>query len=192
MIISEAVAMTGSAGHNAGGGDFGQFIMSILPIVAIGAVFYMFLIRPQQKKAKQHQDLLSALRKGDRVVTTGGLIGVVSKILNDREVQLEIADNVRVKVVRHMISEVLGNLDGMSHTTHVAHASHAATREEKHESKGGSHAGEHHPAGKTTPKKAPESPTKGTTKGATAPKSASSGKTVPQKRSPRPSSPKKS
>ncbi len=88
------------------GGMFGG-IEPLIPLVLIFVVFYFLLIRPQQKKAKQHKELLTALRRGDRVVTGGGLIGTISKVLNERELQVEIADGVKVRVVRGMITEVL-------------------------------------------------------------------------------------
>lgn len=85
----------------AAGGGFGAFI----PLILIFVVFYFLLIRPQQKKAKEHQQFLANLKKGDTVVTSGGLYGTVTG-LNDTVVTLEIADNVRVKVAR---SYVLGS-----------------------------------------------------------------------------------
>lgn len=79
----------------AAGGGFGAFI----PLILIFVVFYFLLIRPQQKKAKEHQQFLSNLKKGDAVITSGGLYGTVTG-LTDTVVTLEIADNVRVKVAR--------------------------------------------------------------------------------------------
>ena len=81
--------------------------MSLLPLVLIFIIFYFFLIRPQQKKARQHQQMITDLRRGDRVVTTGGMLGVIVKIIDDQEVQLEIAENVRVRFIKNMISDVL-------------------------------------------------------------------------------------
>lgn len=96
------------ASAQAGGFNFGGFdLMSILPLVLIFAVFYLFLIRPQQKKAQQQKDLLSSLRRGDRVLTVGGLIGVITKVINDQELQVEIADDVRVRVARAMVADRL-------------------------------------------------------------------------------------
>ena len=100
MLISPAYA------QSLGGGE-GAMIMQILPIVLIFAVFYFLLIRPQQKKVRQHRELISALRRGDRVVTAGGIIGTVAKVVNDTEILVEIAEGVRVRVVRAQISEVL-------------------------------------------------------------------------------------
>ncbi|MEC9022465.1 MAG: preprotein translocase subunit YajC, partial [Pseudomonadota bacterium] len=79
---------------------------SLLPLVLIFVVFYFLLIRPQQKKQKQHREMLQALRRGDRVVTAGGIIGLIIKVNSETELTLEIADGVRVKVARGMISDV--------------------------------------------------------------------------------------
>jgi len=90
-----------------GGFDF----MSILPLVLIFAVFYFFLIRPQQKKAQEQKNLLSTLRRGDRIITTGGLIGVIHKVVNDQELQVEIAEGVRVRVARSMVTTILSKTE---------------------------------------------------------------------------------
>ncbi len=86
-------------------------VMAFLPLVLIFGVFYFLLIRPQQKKMKAHQDMLASIRRGDKVVTNGGIIGTVVKLTNDRELQVEIADNVRVRVLRSMIAEVLAKTE---------------------------------------------------------------------------------
>ncbi len=100
MLISPAYAQ-------AAGGGMGFDLVSILPLVLIFVVFYFLLIRPQQKKVKTHKAMVGALRRGDRVVTSGGLIAVVSKVIGDNELQLEIADGVRVRAVRSSVSELL-------------------------------------------------------------------------------------
>jgi preprotein translocase subunit YajC len=92
---------------SAGGFD----IMSLLPLALIFVVFYFFLIRPQQKKVQEQKNLISSLRRGDRVVTSGGIIGLITKVLNDQEVQVEIAEGVRVRVARAMISDVISKTD---------------------------------------------------------------------------------
>jgi preprotein translocase subunit YajC len=84
----------------------GDFIGMILPLVLIMGVFYFLLIRPQQKKAKDHQAMLSKVAKGDTVVTHGGLIGKVTKIVDDNEIQVEIGENVKVRVLRGGIHDV--------------------------------------------------------------------------------------
>lgn len=91
----------------ANGGGAGFDIMQVVPIVLMFVVFYFLLIRPQQKKARSHQEMLKELRRGDRVVTAGGIMGTVDKLVNDAEVSLEIADNVKVRVVKSTITEVL-------------------------------------------------------------------------------------
>lgn len=80
--------------------------MGLLPLVLIFVVMYFLVIRPQSKKAKEHQAMISGLRKGDRVVTSGGLIGTISKVL-DAELEIEIAPNVHVMVARPMITTLL-------------------------------------------------------------------------------------
>lgn len=99
MWISPAYAQA------AGGGDAG--LVSLLPLVLIFVVFYFLLIRPQQKKMKAHKAMIEAVRRGDRVVTGGGLIGTVTKVLSETELQVEIADGVRVRVARGTLQEVL-------------------------------------------------------------------------------------
>ena len=97
----------------AAGGGAGA-LTSLLPLVLIFVVFYFLLIRPQQKKVKEHKAMVEALRRGDRVVTGGGLIGTVSKVINDGEVQVEIAEGVRVRIVRSMVQEVLSKTEPVS------------------------------------------------------------------------------
>jgi preprotein translocase subunit YajC len=101
MFISPAWAQA------AGGAGGGFDIMSLMPIVLIFAVFYFLMIRPQQKKMKAHQAMLAALRRGDKIVTGGGLFGTVTKVVNDQEAVVEIAEGVRVRVARSTISSVL-------------------------------------------------------------------------------------
>ncbi len=106
LFITAAYADTAPAAPGSG-----FDIMSFLPIILIFGVFYFLILRPQQAKAKQHQKTLAALRRGDRVVTAGGLMGTISKIVSDQEVQVEIADDVKVRVIRAMITEVLSKSD---------------------------------------------------------------------------------
>lgn len=103
MFISPAFAQTGA---DPGGG----IVMQILPLVLIMVVFYFLLIRPQQKIRKQHADMVAALKKGDVIVTSGGMIGKVKSVADD-EVRVELAPNVEVRVVRHTISEVRSKTD---------------------------------------------------------------------------------
>ena len=102
MFISQAFAQAASSG----GGS--SFLIQIAPLILIFAVFYFLLIRPQQKKMKDHKAMVAALAKGDKVVTAGGLMGTIFKIEDDKIATIEIAENVRVKVVRSTISEIVG------------------------------------------------------------------------------------
>lgn len=99
MFVSPAYAQA------AGGGGSG--IEAFLPLILIFVVFYFLLIRPQQKKMKDHKATLAAIRRGDKVVTGGGIIGTVTKVIDDNEVTVQIADNVKVRVQRGLISSVL-------------------------------------------------------------------------------------
>ncbi len=100
MLISPAYAQAAEDG-GAGG------MLQLLPLVLIFVVFYFLLIRPQQKKMKAHRSMVEALKRGDKVVTGGGLLGTVTKAPDGGEVQVEIAEGVRVKVMRHTIQEIL-------------------------------------------------------------------------------------
>lgn len=91
-------------------------LMQFVPLVLIFVVFYFLLIRPQQKKAKEHQDFLSNMKKGDAVVTSGGLIGTITG-LTDTVVTLEVADNVRVKVSRPYVLGAVGTAKGEACST---------------------------------------------------------------------------
>ena len=84
----------------------GDLFGMVLPLLMIMVVFYFLLIRPQQKKAKEHQELLKKIARGDTVITSGGLIGKVTKIVDDHELQVEVGDNVKVRVLRSGISDV--------------------------------------------------------------------------------------
>ncbi len=85
----------------------GQFI----PLILIFAIMWFLLIRPQQKKLKEHRAMVEALRRGDQVVTQGGLIGKVSKVKDDDEIEVEIATGVKVRVVRGTIAQVLSKTE---------------------------------------------------------------------------------
>ncbi|HYC04704.1 MAG TPA: preprotein translocase subunit YajC [Azospirillaceae bacterium] len=107
MFVSTALAQT--AGAPAPGGA--ETLMSLLPLVLIFVVFYFLLIRPQQKKLKEHRSMLDALRRGDRVVTGGGIVGTVVKVDGGEELTVEIAEGVRVRVMRGTISAVLAKTE---------------------------------------------------------------------------------
>jgi preprotein translocase subunit YajC len=98
MFISTAYAQ-------AAGGTDGGFA-TLLPLVLIFVVFYFLLIRPQQKRAKNHRTMLAAVTRGDKVVTGGGVIGVVTKVVNDEEIAVEIAEGVKIRVQRALLASV--------------------------------------------------------------------------------------
>jgi preprotein translocase subunit YajC len=106
MLITPAYAQAA-----AGGGDASSMMVQLAPLALIFVVFYFFLIRPQQQKAKQQRAMLDAVRRGDRVVTAGGLIGTIAKVVSNEEVLVDLADNVRVRVVRSTISQVLAKTE---------------------------------------------------------------------------------
>ena len=86
------------------GGD--GMLMQLLPFVLIFVIMYFLILRPQQKRAKEHQELIKNLRRGDTVITSGGLVGKVTKVVDDEQIEVEIADGVRVRQVRSMVSGV--------------------------------------------------------------------------------------
>jgi preprotein translocase subunit YajC len=100
-FLAYAMGGFGTGGSGGEGGGFGAFV----PLILMFAIFYFLLIRPQQKKAKAHKQLLSSIKKGDRVISSGGLHGVVTGLADD-VVTMEIAPKVRVKVSRGSISGV--------------------------------------------------------------------------------------
>ncbi len=100
MFITEALAQsTGTPGA-------GDFLGMVLPLVAIMGVFYFLLIRPQQRKAKEHQAMLGKVAKGDTVVTQGGLIGKVVRVVDDSELLVEVGENVKVRVLKAGLADV--------------------------------------------------------------------------------------
>ncbi|MGI9382726.1 MAG: preprotein translocase subunit YajC [Methyloligellaceae bacterium] len=98
MLITPAYAQGAQ-----GGGDF---FVTLLPFILIFVIMYFLIIRPQQRRVKEHREMVAGVRRGDMVVTSGGIIGKVTKVSDDNELQVEIADGVRVKVVRGTLSEV--------------------------------------------------------------------------------------
>jgi len=92
-------------------GDSANTLVQFAPFVLIFVVFYFFVIRPQQQKTRDHRSMLGALRRGDRVVTGGGIIGTVAKVVGDDEVLVDIAEGMRVRVVRSTITTVLAKTE---------------------------------------------------------------------------------
>jgi preprotein translocase subunit YajC len=100
MLITPAYAQSSLFG-----GDSGGMITSLLPLVLIVVIMYFLVLRPQQR-VKTHQAMVKALRRGDTVVTNGGLVGKVTKVVDDDQIEVEISDGVRVRQMRSMVSEV--------------------------------------------------------------------------------------
>jgi preprotein translocase subunit YajC len=98
MLISPAYAQVP-------GGD-GGLMLQLLPFVLIFVIMYFLILRPQQKRVKQHAEMVKNVRRGDTVVTSGGLVGKVTKVLDENEIEIEIAGDVRVRQMRQMVAEV--------------------------------------------------------------------------------------
>ena len=99
MFITEALAQTGTGGQ-------GDFLISLLPFLLIFVIIYFLILRPQQRRVKQHKEMIEGVRRGDTIVTAGGLVGKVTKVLDEREAQVEIAEGIKVRIVKQMVSEV--------------------------------------------------------------------------------------
>ena len=100
MFITPAFAQA------AGAGDTNSMLKSLLPIALIYVIMYFLILKPQQKKLKDHQELVKNIRRGDTVVTNGGLVGKVTKVVDDDQIEVEISDGVRIRQMRQMISGV--------------------------------------------------------------------------------------
>jgi preprotein translocase subunit YajC len=100
MFVTPALAQGGGML----GGD--NIMVQLLPFVLIFVIMYFLILRPQQKRSREHQDLVKNLRRGDTVITSGGLVGKVTKVVDDDQIEVEVADGVRVRQVRSMISGV--------------------------------------------------------------------------------------
>jgi preprotein translocase subunit YajC len=100
MFVTPAFAQA----SNPLGGD--SMLLQLLPFVLIFVIMYFLILRPQQRRAKEHQELIKNLRRGDTVITSGGLVGKVTKVVDDEQIEVEIADGVRVRQVRSMVTGV--------------------------------------------------------------------------------------
>ena len=105
MFITPAFAQ-GNPLSSLFGGDSGGMVTSLLPLILIVVIMYFLVLRPQQQRVKSHQSMVKALRRGDTVVTNGGLVGKVTKVVDDDQIEVELADGVRVRQVRSMITDV--------------------------------------------------------------------------------------
>jgi preprotein translocase subunit YajC len=103
-MFSSAYAQTAAA---TGGSDMQAQLLQFAPFLLIFVVFYFLLIRPQQQRAKELKQQQTGLRRGDRVVTAGGVIGSIARVINDEEVEVQIAESVKVRVVRSTITTIL-------------------------------------------------------------------------------------
>jgi len=107
MLITPAYAQAAAGGA-------GSALTSFVPLILIFAIMYFLLIRPQQKKAKTHANMVKAVRRGDQVVTQGGIMGKVSKVKDDHEIEVEIASGVKVRVVKSTIAQVISKTEPAS------------------------------------------------------------------------------
>ncbi|WP_339107255.1 preprotein translocase subunit YajC [Thioclava sp. GXIMD4216] len=107
MFVTPAYAQAAGAAAPGGMAALGQF----LPLILIFIIMYFLLIRPQQKKAKQHRQMVEALRRGDEVVTQGGILGKVTNVREDGMVEVEIAQGVKVRVVKSTIGQVVSKTE---------------------------------------------------------------------------------
>ncbi len=103
MFISTAFAQGSLLG---GGPGDGNMLMSLLPFLLIFVIMYFLILRPQQKRVKVHAEMVKNVRRGDTVVTNGGLIGKVTKVIDDDQIEIEIADDVRIRQMRQMVTDV--------------------------------------------------------------------------------------
>jgi preprotein translocase subunit YajC len=85
----------------------GQGIAQFIPLILIFVIFYFFLIRPQQKRVKDHKTMVEGLKRGDEVITSGGIIGIVDRVLEDDRIEVTLTDNVKVQIIRSTITSLL-------------------------------------------------------------------------------------
>ena len=90
---------------------------AFLPLILIFGVFYILLIRPQQKKVKQHREMINNLRRGDKIITTGGIIGSISKVNDNMELLVEISENIEIKIAPGMVSDLYVSSDTVKQNT---------------------------------------------------------------------------
>ena len=105
MLITPAYAQSNPLSGLLGGDSAGM-ITSFMPLILIIVIMYFLVLRPQQQKVKAHQDMVKALRRGDTVITNGGIVGKVTKVVDDDQIEIEVSDGVRVRQMRSMVTEV--------------------------------------------------------------------------------------
>ena len=84
-----------------------QGIAQFIPLILIFVIFYFFLIRPQQKRVKEHKEMVNSLKRGDEVITSGGIIGTVERVMEDDRIEVNLSDNVKVQIIRSTITSLL-------------------------------------------------------------------------------------
>ena len=85
----------------------GQGISQFIPLILIFIIFYFFLIRPQQKRVKDHKTMVEGLKRGDEVITSGGIIGIVERVMEDDRIEVDLGDNIKVQIIRSTITSLL-------------------------------------------------------------------------------------
>ena len=85
----------------------GQGITQFIPLILIFVIFYFFLIRPQQKRVKDHKAMVESLKRGDEIITSGGIIGTVERVMEDDRIEVNLSDNVKVQIIRSTITSLL-------------------------------------------------------------------------------------
>ncbi len=108
--------VTPAYAQSLGGGTAGIFEM-LLPFVLIFVIMYFLILRPQRQQAKRREEMLKAIRRGDTVVTNGGIVGKVTKVVDDNEVELQIAEGVKVRAIRSLIAEVRAKAEPVAGTS---------------------------------------------------------------------------
>ena len=99
------------------GGGGGDLLVSLLPFILIFIIMYFLILRPQRQQVRRREEMLKAIRRGDTVVTNGGLVGKVTKVIDDSEVELQIAEGVKVRAVRHLIADVRAKAEPVAGNT---------------------------------------------------------------------------
>jgi preprotein translocase subunit YajC len=99
MLITPAYAQSPFGGST-------DMLTSLLPFVLIFVIMYFLILRPQQKRVKQHAEMVKNVRKGDTVITSGGLVGRVTKVIDDDQIEVEVADGVRIRQMKQMVTDV--------------------------------------------------------------------------------------
>ena len=85
----------------------GQGIAQFIPLILIFVIFYFFLIRPQQKRVKDHKEMVAALKRGDEIITSGGVIGTIERVMDDDRIEVKIGENVNVQIIKSTITSLL-------------------------------------------------------------------------------------